>query len=66
VASSGRYGVGYGGQSQPDLTFKCATDYRGFITSVEITPAMTTYGSIYAPYNSYTPYDYSQYGYRRY
>jgi hypothetical protein len=64
VASSGRFGAGYGVQAQPDLTFKCATDYRGFITSVEVTPAVTGYG--YAPNNGYTPYDYSQYGYRRY
>jgi hypothetical protein len=69
VASSGRsagygYGGGYGGQSQVDLTFKCKTDYRGYIVDVDIDRAQSNYG--YS--NGYTPYtnDYSQYGYRRY
>jgi hypothetical protein len=73
VATSGRYGGGYayggayGGQQQPvDLTFRCRTDYRGFVTSVSVDRAQPNYGANYG-YN-YTPYDndYSQYGYRRY
>jgi hypothetical protein len=67
VASSGRYGgYGYGGQPQIDLTFKCKTDYRGFITDVDIDRAQSNYGYNYQPYNGYNNYDYSQYGYRRY
>ena len=63
VASSGRYaGYGYGAQT-PDLTFRCRTDYRGFIREVTINRAQPGYGyGNYSPYN----YDYSQYGYRRY
>ncbi len=67
VANSGRYAgaYGYNGQGQVDLTFKCKTDYRGFVTEVDVDRAQGAYG-----YNSYTPYsngyDYSQYGYRRY
>ena len=70
VANSGRYAGAYGyngqGQGQVDLTFKCKTDYRGFVTNVDVDRAQGAYGS-----NSYTPYsnygnDYSQYGYRRY
>ena len=66
VANSGRYAgaYGYNGQQQVDLTFKCKTDYRGFVTDVDVDRAQGAYG-----YNSYTPYsnyDYSQYGYRRY
>jgi len=61
VASSGGYaGYGYNGQGQVDLTFKCKADYRGFVTSVDIDRVNRT-----SSYN-YTPYDYSQYGYRRY
>lgn len=70
VASSGRYGAyGYGAQT-PDLTFRCRTDFRGFIREVTIDRAQPAYG--YGQpgygYGSYTPYnyDYSQYGYRRY
>ena len=75
VASSGRYG-GYGAQT-PDLTFRCRTDFRGFIREVTINRAQPGYGygqsgygygqSGYG-YGNYTPYnyDYSQYGYRRY
>ena len=63
VASSGMnagYGYGYAGQGQVDLTWKCKTDYRGFISSIDIDRVnrSNSYG--------YTPYDYSQYGYRRY
>jgi len=68
VANSGRYAgaYGYNGQSQVDLTFKCKTDYRGFVTDVDLDRAQSNYG-----YGNYTPYsnygtDYSQYGYRRY
>lgn len=63
VAASGRYG-GYGyGQQMPDLTWRCRTDFRGYIREVTINRAAPAYG-----YGSYTPwnYDYSQYGYRRY
>jgi len=61
VASSGmyagyNYGYGYNGQGQG----KCKTDYRGMISDIDIDRAnrSSNYG--------YTPYDYSQYGYRRY
>lgn len=63
VASSGRNaGYGYGAQAPVDLTWKCKTDYRGFVTDLNIDRAQSNYG--YG--NNYTPYDYSQYGYRRY
>ncbi len=65
VASSGRYGVGYGGQQQPDLTFKCKSDYRGYITDSDVERARSNYGYNYTPYSPYGN-DYSQYGYRRY
>jgi hypothetical protein len=70
VASSGRnvaYGYGgvYGAQSPVDLTFKCKTDYRGYITSVSVDRAQSNYGYNYQPYSPYGN-DYSQYGYRRY
>jgi hypothetical protein len=75
VASSGRYGgsgyggygygSGYGTQGTVDLTWKCKTDYRGFITDIDVDPAQPNYGYNYQPYNNYN-YDYSQYGYRRY
>jgi hypothetical protein len=72
VATSGRYGnYGYGnnGQAPVDLTWKCKTDYRGFVSDVNINAAQGNYryGNNYN-YN-YSPYgnnDYSQYGYRRY
>lgn len=66
VASSGRNSdYGYGGQQRPDLTFKCKSDYRGYITDVDIDRARSTYGTNYSPYTPYNQ-DYSQYGYRRY
>jgi hypothetical protein len=75
VATSGRYG-GYGqGQGQVDLVWKCRTDYRGMIVDVDVDPAQSNYGYGYNGYNGYggyngynqpSPYDYSQYGYRRY
>jgi hypothetical protein len=68
VATSGRYGgYGYGGQGQVDLTWKCKTDYRGYIVGIDVDRAQPAYGygSGYSPYNNNT-YDYSQYGYRRY
>lgn len=62
VASSGRYArYGYGGQGQVDTTWKCKTDYRGFVTDVDLDRVGNNYG-----YGNYSPYDYSQYGYRRY
>ncbi|MFL6721110.1 MAG: hypothetical protein ACJ8FT_04800 [Sphingomonas sp.] len=68
VASSGRYnGYGYnGGQAQVDLTWRCKTDFRGFVVDLSIDRAQRNYG--YGYNNSYTPWnnDYSQYGYRRY
>jgi hypothetical protein len=67
VANSGRYAgaYGYNGQGQVDTTFKCKTDYRGFVTDVDLDRAQSNYGyGNYTPYNN--GYDYSQYGYRRY
>ena len=63
-AGYGGYG-GYAGQGQPDLTWKCKTDYRGFISDIDIDRVRTNYGQTYSPYGN-SPYDYSQYGYRRY
>ena len=65
VASSGMtaayaYG-GYGGQQQVDLTWRCRTDYRGFVVDIDIDRARSVYGSTYQPYNPY-----EAYGYRRY
>ena len=70
VATTGMnagYGIGYGGQSPVDLTWRCKTDYRGFITDIDIDRAQSNYGYNYQP-QPYSPYanDYSQYGYRRY
>jgi len=65
VATSGRYaGYGYGAQAPADLTWKCKSDFRGYISDVDINGAQRAYGSNYG----YSPYgnDYSQYGYRRY
>jgi hypothetical protein len=45
-----------------DLTFRCRTDYRGFVVDVDIDRAASNYGYSYTPYYN----DYSQYGYRRY
>jgi hypothetical protein len=65
VATSGRYGgYGYGAQAPVDLTWKCKTDYRGFITDIDVDRAERNYG--YGGYTPYNGYDYSQYGYRRY
>jgi hypothetical protein len=68
VATTGRYaGYGYGNGAQVDLTWKCRTDYRGFITDIDVDPAQRNYGyDNYRPYNNGYNYDYSQYGYRRY
>jgi hypothetical protein len=68
VATSGRYAAyGYGGAGQVDLTWKCKTDYRGFIADIDIDRAQRNYGGYDSNYG-YTPWgnDYSQYGYRRY
>jgi hypothetical protein len=65
VASSGRYasyGYGYNNQPRVDLTFRCKTDYRGYVYDVDIEQAQPNYGYNYTPYQN----DYSQYGYRRY
>jgi len=65
VANSGRYaGYGYGGQQQVDLTWSCKTDYRGFISDIDIDRAERNYGSDYRGYDNDDYY--SQYGYRRY
>jgi hypothetical protein len=60
----GGYGSSYGGQQQVDLVWKCKTDFRGYITDIQVNAAQTNYGYT----NNYTPWgnDYSQYGYRRY
>ncbi|MBV9527684.1 hypothetical protein [Sphingomonas sp.] len=56
VAASGAYG--FGGNQQPDLTFRCRTDFRGTVTDVSIQPAQRAY----SPYGSYgtAPYGYAQ------
>jgi hypothetical protein len=79
VASSGRY-AGYGyGQNRPDLTWRCRTDFRGFVVDVNVSLAQPAYGA-YGPYGGYgaygpngyapqgnAPYNpYSAYGYVRY
>jgi hypothetical protein len=73
VATSGRsgaYGYGYNGQAPVDLTWRCKTDYRGFIADIDVSPAQRNYGygNNYNNNYNYTPWgnDYSQYGYRRY
>jgi hypothetical protein len=65
VANSGAAGYAYNSNGV-DLTFRCRTDFRGFITSVSIDRAQPAYGYNYqyTPYNSYNPYE--VYGYRRY
>ena len=66
VATSGMNGCGYGGQQPVDLTFKCSTDYRGYVTDVDIDRAQSNYGG-YQPYGGYQSQDpYAAYGYRRY
>ena len=65
VATNGTnigYG-GYGGQQSVDLTFKCSTDYRGYVTDIDIDRATSNYG-YNQQYQQYNPY--AQYGYRRY
>src|SRR5215217_1107858 len=52
VATSGRYGGyayggSYGAQAPVDLTFKCKTDYRGFVTDIDVDRAQSNYGSNY-------------------
>ena len=67
VANSGRYaGYNGGGQGQVDLTFKCKTNYRGFITDVDVDRAQSNYGYNYNQYNQYNQDPYAAYGYRRY
>lgn len=69
VASSGRYGGGYGygyngynRQPPVDLTWRCKTDYRGFIADIDVNNAGYGYNQNYQPWGN----DYSEYGYRRY
>ena len=69
VASSGAYGY----SQQPDLTFRCRTDYRGFVNDVSVNRASSNYGGYgyNSPYGSATPYNSSPYntgpyGYSRY
>ena len=69
VANSGRsgaYAYTYGAQAPVDLTFTCRTDYRGYITDVDIDRAQSNYGYNYQPYNGAYGGDYSAYGYSRY
>ena len=66
VASSGAYG-GY--SDQPDLTFRCRTDYRGVITWVDVKRAQRAYRPYNdAPYSNPSPYgnNTGPYGYSRY
>jgi hypothetical protein len=69
VANSGR-SAGYGyANNNVDLTFKCRTDYRGFITDIDVDRAQQNYGYNYnnGYSNGYVPNDpYAAYGYRRY
>lgn len=71
VANSGRVANAYDNNAI-DLTFRCRTDYRGYITSVSIDRAQANYGynQQYTPYGAYgttNPYNpYEAYGYRRY
>lgn len=61
VATTGRYGA-----AQPDLTWRCKTDFRGFVVDTDVSLAQPAYGYGYTP-EAYTPYNpYSQYGYVRY
>jgi hypothetical protein len=61
VASSGMPSAYGNTNNQIDLTFRCRSDYRGYITSVNLDRAERNYGYQYAPYDPY-----AQYGYRRY
>ena len=66
VASSGNYGA-Y--SDQPDLTFRCRTDYRGVITWVDVKRAQRAYRPYNdAPYGNPSPYgnNTGPYGYSRY
>jgi hypothetical protein len=68
VATSGRYAYGYsysygyGTPAPADLSWRCWTDFRGYIQDVTIGRASYGYGYNYTPWND----DYSQFGYRRY
>lgn len=61
VATSGYSAYGYA-PNTPDLVWKCRTDFRGVVISVDVDRAQRNYGYQYTPWNN----DYSQYGYRRY
>ena len=65
VATSGTYG-GYGYNGQPNISFKCNIDYRGYISDIDLDRYASNYG--YSPYGGTygtTPYG-SYYNYRRY
>ena len=65
VASSGRYGgYGYGyAQARPDLTWRCRTDFRGYVRDLSVSRGSYGYSNSYSPWGGN---DYSQFGYRRY
>lgn len=62
VAASGAYGA----SDQPDLVFRCRTDFRGMVTDVSIEPAQrryNPYGGGYGSgsyYGGAAPYGYAQ------
>ena len=65
VASSGQYGgyaSGYA-QARPDLTWRCRTDFRGYVRDVSVNRSSYGYSNSYSPWGGN---DYSQFGYRRY
>jgi len=61
VASSGRYGYGYGVRAPADLSWRCRTNGRGYIREVTVFAGNAGYGNT-TPYNG----DFSEFGYRRY
>ena len=65
VATSGvNAGYGYNGYGQqPNLTFKCNIDYRGYISDIDLNRTNVAYGN-YQPYGYTGPNNY--YGYPRY
>lgn len=66
VATSGAYGYGYsygyGAQARPDLTWRCRTDFRGFIRELSVNRAQSVYGYDNSTWDD----DFSRFGYRRY
>ena len=67
ASSGGSAGYAYGSRTPVDMTWQCSTDYRGVIVGISVQPARGGYGYNpgYPPAQN-SPYDYSQYGYRRY